>query len=199
MDVLIVIIIAIVFFILIVCSLNTESVVHRIHEKAKEAARQDRKEIYERELAEYNSEVDRAIALGLPIPERNLTFEFDGTDWVRTSKGKAEEIFKEKSPHLNIEKQQEIKLISCPACGRDLSPAAVMCPGCGHPMRKGIETVPTTMPKKTKHEIACPTCGSTNVIKIPGTYKAASAVMWGLFSMGTLTKTFKCNNCGYRW
>ena len=119
MDVLIVIIIAIVFFILIVCSLNTESVVHRIHEKAKEAARQDRKEIYERELAEYNSEVDRAIALGLPIPERNLTFEFDGTDWVRTSKGKAEEIFK-KNLHISTLKNARNKLISCP-CGRDLS------------------------------------------------------------------------------
>lgn len=27
-----------------------------------------------------------------------------------------------------------MKLISCPACKREISPAAPACPGCGHPM-----------------------------------------------------------------
>lgn len=200
MGILIVFISIFVLIILISLSLNSENSAKRTLEKAKEAARQDRKEIYERELAEYNREVERAIAFGLPIPERNLTFEFNGSDWVRTNKGKTiEDIVEEKPSLLSTEKQQEIKLTSCPACKRDLSPAAEMCPGCGHPMRKRMEIVVKEAQKEAIKGITCPTCGSTNVIKIPGTYKAASAIMWGIFSMGTLTKTFKCNKCGYRW
>ena len=47
--------------------------------------------------------------------------------------------------------------------------------------------------------IKCPTCGSTRVEKISGVNKAAKAAMFGFFSLGSISKTFKCNNCGYKW
>lgn len=45
----------------------------------------------------------------------------------------------------------------------------------------------------------CPTCGSTNVSKISDANKVGSAVAFGLFSLGHISKTFKCNSCGYKW
>lgn len=50
-----------------------------------------------------------------------------------------------------------------------------------------------------KVEIKCPTCGSTNVKKISGASKAGSALMFGVLSLGKLSKTFECKNCGYKW
>ena len=44
----------------------------------------------------------------------------------------------------------------------------------------------------------CPTCGSTNIQKISGTKRAASEIMFGIFSP-TLGKQFECKNCGYKW
>lgn len=44
----------------------------------------------------------------------------------------------------------------------------------------------------------CPTCGSTNIEKISGVKRAASEIMFGIFSP-TIGKTFCCKNCGYRW
>lgn len=31
-------------------------------------------------------------------------------------------------------------LVSCPACGKDVSPRAPACPGCGEPMASSVET-----------------------------------------------------------
>ena len=45
----------------------------------------------------------------------------------------------------------------------------------------------------------CPTCGSTNIEKISGANKVTSAVVFGVFSLGHISKTFKCKNCGYKW
>ena len=45
----------------------------------------------------------------------------------------------------------------------------------------------------------CPTCGSTNVEKISGLNKVASGALFGIFSLGHISKTFKCKNCGYKW
>ena len=158
----------IIFVVAVVVAVPPGTDKKSVLDEAKEGARRDRKAAYEKELAEYSSEVERARSLGLPIPERNLAFEFTGSDWVRT--------------------KQETKLVSCPACERGLSLSAEMCPGCGHPMKDMKRGVAT-----------CPTCGSADVEKIPIGYKAGSAMMFGVFSMGTLTKTFKCKKCGYRW
>ncbi|HAZ36491.1 MAG TPA: hypothetical protein DCY71_01395 [Clostridiaceae bacterium] len=45
----------------------------------------------------------------------------------------------------------------------------------------------------------CPTCGSTDVEKISTASKVGKGFLFGVFSMGTLTKTYKCNKCGYKW
>lgn len=45
----------------------------------------------------------------------------------------------------------------------------------------------------------CPTCKSTNIRKIGGFNKVSSAVMFGIFSLGHISKSFRCNNCGYKW
>lgn len=45
----------------------------------------------------------------------------------------------------------------------------------------------------------CPTCGSTNIEKISTTNKVGKGFLFGLFSAGSISKTFKCNHCGYKW
>lgn len=47
--------------------------------------------------------------------------------------------------------------------------------------------------------IKCPNCGSTNTKKISGVSKVGSVALFGVFSVGKLTKTYQCNKCGYRW
>ena len=50
----------------------------------------------------------------------------------------------------------------------------------------------------SSNEITCPTCHSTNVVKIDGLERGTSILMWGLFSKKR-DKTFKCKHCGYMW
>lgn len=45
----------------------------------------------------------------------------------------------------------------------------------------------------------CPTCGSTNVEKISGASKVGKAIAFGVLAAGSISKTFHCKNCGYRW
>lgn len=47
--------------------------------------------------------------------------------------------------------------------------------------------------------IKCPNCHSSNVHKISGASKAGSAIMFGIFAMGKLNKTYECDKCVYRW
>lgn len=49
------------------------------------------------------------------------------------------------------------------------------------------------------HIPKCPTCGSTAVEKISGANKVGAAFLFGVFSLGHLSKTFKCQNCNYKW
>lgn len=44
----------------------------------------------------------------------------------------------------------------------------------------------------------CPTCGSENVEKISLGSKAVGGAMFGIFS-SNIRKSYKCNNCGYKW
>ncbi len=44
----------------------------------------------------------------------------------------------------------------------------------------------------------CPTCGSTNIEKISAGKKAMGFLAVGILS-SNVRKTFKCNNCGYKW
>lgn len=45
----------------------------------------------------------------------------------------------------------------------------------------------------------CPTCNSANIHKISKSNKLGSAVFFGLFSLGHISKTFKCDNCGMKF
>lgn len=44
----------------------------------------------------------------------------------------------------------------------------------------------------------CPTCGSSNIRKISTGERMVSVGMLGLFSK-KISKSFKCNSCGYTW
>jgi ribosomal protein L7/L12/DNA-directed RNA polymerase subunit RPC12/RpoP len=54
---------------------------------------------------------------------------------------------------------------------------------------------------KINHEVVikCSNCGSVNTKKISGASKVGSVALFGIFSVGKLTKTYQCNKCGYRW
>lgn len=47
--------------------------------------------------------------------------------------------------------------------------------------------------------VRCPACGSTKVQKISTGNKIGSAMIFGIFSLGHLGKTFKCLSCGYKF
>lgn len=48
------------------------------------------------------------------------------------------------------------------------------------------------------HLPKCPTCGSTNISKISTASKAIGFAAVGVFS-SNFGKSFRCDNCGYRW
>ncbi len=52
-----------------------------------------------------------------------------------------------------------------------------------------------TMPNLPK----CPACGSTNIQKISTASKVGAGIAFGVFSLGHISKTFKCKNCGYKF
>ncbi len=45
----------------------------------------------------------------------------------------------------------------------------------------------------------CPTCSSTDIERISTKSKVGRAIMFGILAAGSIGKTFKCNNCGYKW
>ncbi len=51
----------------------------------------------------------------------------------------------------------------------------------------------------SSHSPKCPTCGSEDIQKISGASKVGKAVLFGVLAVGAISKTFKCNNCGYQW
>lgn len=73
---------------------------------------------------------------------------------------------------------QQPKIISCPACGKDVSERAAACPHCGQP----IDTA-----------IRCPHCGSKNVKPITG--KGVSAAVWGVWAADKVTSHYECQSC----
>jgi len=79
-------------------------------------------------------------------------------------------------------------LIKCDDCGKEISRNAAACPNCGNPMSKPE----TNNPK-------CPSCGASDFEKISFKNKAGSALVFGIFSLGHVAKTFKCKSCGYKW
>jgi tetratricopeptide (TPR) repeat protein len=86
------------------------------------------------------------------------------------------------------------KLIQCPDCGKDVSKRATICPNCGCPI-----TQVETSYQSTYSGPECPHCGSTNYHKISFGNKAGAGLLFGPFAIGHIAKTFKCDQCGYKW
>ena len=57
---------------------------------------------------------------------------------------------------------------------------------------------PSTYSVPVRNVPHCPTCGSENVEKISLGSKAVGGAMFGIFS-SNIRKSYKCNNCGYKW
>lgn len=53
--------------------------------------------------------------------------------------------------------------------------------------------------KDYKNLPKCPICSSTKVHKISMTNKAASALTFGIFAVGHVSKTYKCDICGAKF
>ena len=86
----------------------------------------------------------------------------------------------------------------CANCGQSVQEGGRFCSACGREQTTasevGIGAIPTPalVPK-------CPTCCSTDIEKISLKNKIGSAALVGVFALGRISKTFKCNGCGYRW
>ncbi len=78
-----------------------------------------------------------------------------------------------------------MSLVTCSACGKQISDEASACPNCGQP-------------NKNKR-ITCPNCGSTNCEKISMGSKVVAGAMFGLFAMGKISKTWQCSDCKFKW
>ena len=106
----------------------------------------------------------------------------------------------EKCNHLNSTSKEEqtiFKTLSKDICILN-DDEILTCKRCGN-----IHDSDTPLFKKqsqTQENIPhCPICKSTNIRKISTTNKVGSAVAFGVFSVGHLSKTFKCNNCGMKF
>ena len=47
--------------------------------------------------------------------------------------------------------------------------------------------------------IKCPNCNSISTCKISDSSKVGSTLLFGVFALGKLSKTWECKDCGYRW
>ena len=70
----------------------------------------------------------------------------------------------------------------------------------GVPQSDKQTVVYATAPVSPRNEYIphCPTCGSTNVRKISVGSKVVGGAMFGLFS-SNVRKSYRCDNCGYKW
>jgi len=115
--------------------------------------------------------------------------------------------FSETNEHINAEYERCGTIVKVPnkyCSGNEnllsLNPS-VKCP-CGsisdNIVILGSRSIPI-VPSQPASVPKCPTCGSINVQKISKSNKVGSALLFGVFSIGHLSKTFKCSGCGYKW
>ena len=70
-------------------------------------------------------------------------------------------------------------LVSCKACGNQISNHAETCPHCGHPT--GVHV--------------CPKCGGIRTRVISGASKTASIFLWGAYAANKVRSTYECLDC----
>ena len=96
------------------------------------------------------------------------------------------------------------KLIACPDCDNQVSIRATSCPHCGCPIaevpkKKPLGPAASRWLARQKYKPKCPTCGSINIGKISLKSKIGMGALVGVFAIGHIAKTFKCNSCGAKW
>lgn len=52
--------------------------------------------------------------------------------------------------------------------------------------------------EQNSNQPTCPTCHSTNIVKISDVKRAVHGIAWGFLSK-TAFSQFECKNCGYKW
>lgn len=95
----------------------------------------------------------------------------------------------------------------CPFCGKIYTDNDYYCLKDNHRLENyskeqseldSLETQRKLKEDNSQHIPHCPICGSTNIEKISAVKKAASQIMFGIFS-STIGKTFVCKNCGMKF
>jgi predicted RNA-binding Zn-ribbon protein involved in translation (DUF1610 family) len=102
---------------------------------------------------------------------------------------------------LEEERIKNAPLLDCPDCHKPVSKRANVCVHCGCPIAEIIATQHETL-QPAKQEVSspkCPTCSSDRVERISVANKAGNVALLGVFAVGKVAKTFKCNSCGYQW
>ena len=106
------------------------------------------------------------------------------------------------------------KKIICPECKREVESNVTACPNCASDIYQYVSEYKRIYDKKVaaydgakisgepvqaqSNVPKCPTCGSTNIVKISGAERALNAVAFGL--LGNRRKYhWHCNNCKYEW
>lgn len=115
-------------------------------------------------------------------------------------------LYKKEAVIIKTDKVDNNFQIKCEKCGYDFSQLITMegpkgtakigtCLNCHNNTYKSFEPNPNYKEPTNIYGISCPFCQSTNVKKISGTSKVASAVAFGVFALGKVSKTWHCNNC----
>lgn len=65
--------------------------------------------------------------------------------------------------------------------------------------REDFDRQEAALAYKYRNNAECPYCHSKNTKKISNLSKAGSAVLFGVFAIGKISKQWHCNICGSEW
>lgn len=122
-----------------------------------------------------------------------MNYVKEENNWIFAECPECNMMMKFKKNELNLDKSNKTYMLNEPVecfCGEESNTIVNV------PVAEENRAVIYAEPVKNVPH--CPTCGSTNVIKISLGSKAASGAMFGIFS-SNIRNTYKCNNCGYKW